>query len=121
VVAPVRARTVAGSIGVARPDLSPIHAGRSRGNDRVVDESTPAVELPGLYRAALDGIARLERLGERRVAARIRGDAIAVYSGRWDERGRRRLHRLVLECERLLRDHPRADRLTVFHTSSEPV
>lgn len=116
----MRPRTVAGSIGVRPPDLSPIHAGRLSGNDRVVDESAPAVELPGLYRAALDGIARLERVGDRPAAARIRRDAIAVYSGRWDERGLRRLHRLVQECERLLRDHPHADRLTVFHASSEP-
>ena len=85
-----------------------------------MDESSPAVELPGLYRSALDGIARLERLGERRMAARIRQDAIAVYSGRWDDPGRRRLQRLVHDCERILRTHPRADRLAALYASSEP-
>lgn len=86
-----------------------------------MDESALAEELPGLYRAVLDGVARLERAGDRRTASRIRREAIAAYSGRWDDRGRRRLHRLVDECERQLRHHPRADGLTVFHASSEPV
>ena len=84
-----------------------------------MDESSPAVELPGLYRATLDGIARLERLGERPVAARIRRDAIAVYSHRWDDRGRTRMERLVAEAERLLRDHPQAHRLAGLYPSSE--
>lgn len=84
-----------------------------------MDESSPAVELPGLYRAALDGIARLERLGERALAARIRKDAIAVYSDRWDERGRKRMERLVAEAERILRDHPQAHRLAAFYATSE--
>ena len=84
-----------------------------------VDESSPAVELPGLYRAALDGIARLERLGERVLAARIRTDATTVYSDRWDERGRKRMERLVAEAERVLRDHPQAHRLAAFYASTE--
>lgn len=85
-----------------------------------MDESSPAVELPGLYRSVLDGIARLERVGERRTAARIRRDAIAAYSGRWDDPGRRRMQRLVHDCERLLRAHPNADRLATLYASSEP-
>ncbi len=79
------------------------------------------MELPGLYRAALDGIARLERLGERTVAARVRRDAIAVYSDRWDEAGRKKMERLVADSERILRDHPQAHRLAAFYATSETV
>lgn len=84
-----------------------------------MDESSPAVELPGLYRSVLDGIARLERLGERPSAARIRRDAIAAYSGRWDDRGRRRMQRLVHDCDRLLQAHPNAERLAALYATSE--
>lgn len=84
-----------------------------------MDESSPAVELPDLYRAALDRIARLERLGERRLAARIRRDAIAIYSDRWDENGRVRMQRLVAEAERVLRDHPQAHRLAALNATSD--
>jgi hypothetical protein len=84
-----------------------------------VDESSPAFDLPPLYRDVLDGIARLERVGERRTAARIRRDAIATYSGRWDERGRKRMERLVGECAKLVRDHPQAERLAALYPSGE--
>ena len=63
-------------------------------------ESTLAEELPALYRAILDAVARLEAVGERRHAARIRRDATAAYSRAWDDRARRRLTILLREAER---------------------
>ncbi|MDQ2965894.1 MAG: hypothetical protein M3R57_08610 [Chloroflexota bacterium] len=54
-------------------------------------QTTPAEDLPGLYRAILDGIADLERLGQHREAALIRTEATRVYSKSWDAGARRRL------------------------------
>ena len=57
--------------------------------------STPAEELPALYRAILDRVAELEAAGARTEAARVRRDATAAYSRAWDERSRRRLTALL--------------------------
>jgi hypothetical protein len=58
-------------------------------------EHQPVAEiLPGLYRAVLDAVGELERLGARREAARIREDAIRTYSGAWNEAAAHRLRRL---------------------------
>ena len=65
-----------------------------RGTLRNVDDRTPAEELPSLYRAVLDTVARLEHLGERAYAFRVRRDALRTYSTRWDEVGRRALEQL---------------------------
>ena len=75
-----------------------------------MDGLTPAEEFPALYRTILDGVAELERLGERREAALVRGDAIAVYSTAWDDRGRRRLTGLIQRIERVVAgaERPRA-------------
>lgn len=72
-----------------------------------MDEHALAEQLPTLYRSILDGVARLERAGERREAARIRGDAICAYSRAWDDRNRRRLEQLLHRLERSLEAHPR--------------
>lgn len=66
---------------------------------RRMDEPTAAQELPALYRAVLDGVARLEALGERQAAYEIRSRAIHTYSTRWDDRGRRSLQRLVRDAD----------------------
>lgn len=63
-------------------------------------ESTLAEELPALYRAILDAVARLEATGQRRHAARVRRDATAAYSRAWDDRARRRLTILLRDAER---------------------
>jgi hypothetical protein len=59
-----------------------------------MDDQNPSETLPGLYRAVLETVARLERAGERRAAYEIRCKAIRTYSTRWDERGHRDLRRL---------------------------
>ncbi|HWP63916.1 MAG TPA: hypothetical protein VNO86_10645 [Candidatus Binatia bacterium] len=51
-------------------------------------------DFPGLYRAALEAAAELERRGDRRGAARIRREAAEAYAV-WDEQGRRRLLALL--------------------------
>jgi hypothetical protein len=63
--------------------------------------ASPAEEFPAMYRAILDGLLQLERLGQRREAALIRAEATATYSVAWDERGRRRLLRLLRRIDRV--------------------
>jgi hypothetical protein len=71
--------------------------------------STPAEDLPGLYRTILDRVAELEGIDERSEAARIRMTATSVYSGAWDENGRGRLIALIVRAERAIaaRHEPR--------------
>jgi hypothetical protein len=59
-----------------------------------VDDRTPAEQLPSLYRAVLDTVARLEHLGERAYAFDVRRSALRTYSTRWDEGGRHALVQL---------------------------
>ena len=69
-------------------------------HDRRVENLSPAEDLPTLYRSVLDGVAELERLGERREAARVRSEAIRVYSRSWDAKGRDRLESILKRAER---------------------
>jgi hypothetical protein len=71
--------------------------------------STPAEDLPGLYRTILERIAALEQIGERAEAGRIRASATAAYSGAWNEAGRARLVALIARADRAIidRDQPR--------------
>lgn len=71
--------------------------------------STPAEDLPGLYRLILERIAALEQSGERTEAGRIRVSATTAYSGAWDEAGRSRLIALIARADRALsgREQPR--------------
>lgn len=75
-------------------------------------QQSPAEELPALYRAVLDGVAELERRGERREAGLVRDQATRVYSWAWDAGGRRQLIELRRRVERIIadRERPRADR-----------
>jgi hypothetical protein len=70
-----------------------------------VENLSPAEDLPTLYRAILDGIAELERLGERRAADRVRTDAIRFYSRSWDSKSRRHLEAILRRTERTLAEH----------------
>jgi hypothetical protein len=65
-------------------------------------ESVPtlAEDLPELYRAILDRVSDLERIGARRDAARIRADATRAYSDAWDETARRHLTALLARADR---------------------
>ena len=67
-----------------------------------MDEHAVAEELPGLYRAILDGVARLEQAGDRREAHRIRREATLRYSTAWDDRCRRQLTGLLRRLDRSL-------------------
>lgn len=66
----------------------------------MVAPTPPSAELPALYRAVLDGVAVLERRGERTLAASIRRQAIAAYAHAWDERHRERLTALLERVRR---------------------
>ncbi len=60
-----------------------------------MEPNSAAEELPELYRAVLDRVGELEAAGHRRVANRIRADAIRIYSRAWDERAHRELLTLL--------------------------
>ena len=64
--------------------------------------ATVAEDLPELYRAILDRIAHLERIGERREAGEIRQAATGAYSVSWDEGARVRLMGLLARANRVL-------------------
>lgn len=65
-------------------------------------ESVPtlAEDLPEIYRAILDRVADLERIGARGEAGRIRQRATRAYSDAWDESARRQLLRLLAHAQR---------------------
>lgn len=64
--------------------------------------TTPSEDLPALYRAILDGIANLERVGQHREAALLRTQATRIYSTSWDERARRRLNQIHRRIGRVI-------------------
>ena len=68
-----------------------------------------AEDLPELYRAILDRVAGLERIGARPEAAAIRAAATRAYSDAWDEAARRQLVGLLARAHRSLTasDRPR--------------
>ena len=67
-----------------------------------MDHQTPSEEMPTLYRAVLDTVWRLERLGERSVAFEIRRRALNTYSTRWDEGGQKELAKINRDALRRL-------------------
>ena len=72
--------------------------------------TSPAEELPGLYRAILERIAELEQVGRRPEATRIRHQATRTYSNAWDASGRRSLLALLARADRAIagQSQPRA-------------
>ena len=102
--------------GTTRPFPPP----PARGTLLSMDDQTPAEELPTLYRAVLETVARLERAGERSFAFEIRRKALRTYSTRWDEGGRRVLMRLDRDAQARLDAIPHAVvRATGLATRSE--
>jgi hypothetical protein len=84
-----------------------------------MDEHIPAEELPTLYRAVLEPVARLERAGERSFAFDVRQKALHTYSTRWDEGGRRSLIRLDRDAQARLQASNRAVARTAIARTSE--
>ena len=72
-----------------------------------VETLSPAEELPALYRAVLNDVAELERLGQRREAGKVRAEAVRAYSRSWDASGRRRLESILRRAERALAETQR--------------
>lgn len=62
--------------------------------------ATLAEDLPEIYRAILDRVADLERIGARREAGRIRAEATRAYSEAWNEAARRQLLGLLARAHR---------------------
>jgi hypothetical protein len=86
-----------------------------------MDDQNPAEVLPKLYRDVLDGVGRLERIGERQAAYEIRRKAQRAYSSRWDKRAWRTLDKLEHDARARLAASPRAAALGALSRSSEPV
>ena len=80
--------------------------------------STPADDLPGLYRDILDRVAALEQIGERSEAGRIRMAATRAYSEAWDETGRGRLLGLISRADRTIAGHDRPRSWTLRRKSA---
>lgn len=72
-----------------------------------MESSLAAEAFPEIYRVILDGVAELERVGQRTEAQRVRKAATTTYSGAWGEAGYRRLQLLVARIERSLGDADR--------------
>jgi hypothetical protein len=74
-----------------------------------VMEALPISEvLPGLYRAVLDAVARLEAHGRRRDAAAIREEATATYSKAWNPAAEKKLRALRARADRIVDARRRA-------------
>jgi hypothetical protein len=71
--------------------------------------ATLAEDLPEIYRAILDRVADLERIGARPDAGRIRAAATRAYSDAWDESARRHLLGLLARAQRglVISERPR--------------
>jgi hypothetical protein len=83
-----------------------------------MEYQTPSEEMPGLYRAVLDTVWRLERVGERDFALLIRRRAVETYATRWDEGGRKELAKINRDAlRRLATSRPRAG--SALETSTE--
>ena len=61
----------------------------------MMEPTSPAEELPALYRALLDRVAQIEADGSRAAAYRLRSEATRIYSKSWDDRARRALQDLL--------------------------
>jgi hypothetical protein len=61
----------------------------------MMEPTSPAEELPALYRALLDRVAQIEAEGRRAAAYRLRSETTRIYSKCWDDRARRALQDLL--------------------------
>jgi hypothetical protein len=111
-------RTAPASVGLTRSASGTVPVGYSAPRTSVPlsgvmePRSSPADDLPSIYRSILDGIAVLEGLGARREAASFRAEATKIYSTAWDEAGLRRLRHIKSRIERIVagEERPRTAR-----------
>jgi hypothetical protein len=82
--------------------------------------ATVAEDLPELYRAILDRVDHLERIGERNHAGQIRVAATGAYSVAWDEGARVRLIGLLARADRILSGRPRNRGWNLRRRSAQP-
>jgi len=85
-----------------------------------VDAQPPAEEFPGLYRAILDRVARLEAIGARGDAAKIRSDATRAYSSAWDHKSRKKLDDLLRRSDRAIEARSRSMTPALHHADGVP-
>ena len=71
-----------------------------------MEPTSPAEELPALYRALLDRVAQIEAEGRRGAAYRLRSEATRIYSRSWDDRARRALQELLKRTAGVRADEP---------------
>lgn len=90
----------------------------TRGTLQPMERQTPTADMPELYRAVLDTVFRLERIGERDAALAIRRRAVNTYSTHWDDGGRRELTRINRDAMRRLAQR-RPDGAFSLEASSE--
>ena len=102
------------------PDPLPIPPVRGGTHPASVDELPPAEEFPGLYRAILDRVARLEVLGARPEAAKIRADATRAYSSAWDHKSRKKLDDLLRRSDRAIEARSRNAAPSLHHAGGVP-
>jgi hypothetical protein len=76
-------------------------------------ELSLAETMPRAYRRVLDAVGRLEQLGGRQEAARIRVTAIRVYSGPWSASACRQLEEVASRAEAAVGDSERSAGLRV--------
>ena len=76
-------------------------------------DETIAEALPHLFREVLDGLARLEQLGARSDAGRLRSEAIAGYSRAWDPACLKRLEQIRGRVDRAVHDLEQRRRLSL--------
>jgi hypothetical protein len=91
----------------------------------MMEQNSPAEELPALYRAILDRVAELETEGARVEAARMRATATRVYSRAWDQQARRDLEALLRHAARpgsgaAMTDRPRSAPGTAKSPAKQP-
>lgn len=79
-----------------------------------------AEDLPALYRAILDRVAELERIGARREAGRIRRSATSTYSAAWDGAALRVLGKLLARADHALAVPERARGWSLLRRRSAP-
>ena len=62
-------------------------------------EPSIAETMPAAYRRVLDAVSRLEKLGGRKEASRLRAAAIRIYAHGWDDASQLQLEEIALQLD----------------------